>query len=100
MAHLRDKSHPSPSLKEYRFPLAALRWNMNEPFEAFVRKVQEFARGNNLDVPSSDDIENVICSQIPKHECTEGHGIVNRAPSNEPGSYQRSGGCKSCGGRK
>lgn len=68
------------------------------PFSTFVGQVQAYARQNNLDVPSEEQLEDLMCSQSPSRDCTDDPNY--HLPERQVYTQEvRSGGCSACGKR-
>lgn len=73
--------------KDYRIP-----WDPRNSFQQFVATVQAFTQANNLPVPSADELEDMMCRQLPRGHCSGGD--IHRPPpirAVQP--------CSSCGRR-
>lgn len=71
---------------EFRIP-----WNTNIPWHSFYSTVRSFQERNNHPVSSVEQVEDMICSQLPKGWCTG--DATYRAPAPRPR------GCSACGRR-
>lgn len=65
-------------------------------FENFVAQVQAYARSNNQPVPSSEELEDLMCQQSPTRDCT-GDPNYHMPEVQHVTQEVRSGGCRSCG---
>lgn len=66
------------------------------PFNTFVAQVADYCQKNNLEVPTADQLEDLMCQQSPSRDCTDDpnyHIPEQRRISHEVVS----GGCKACG---
>lgn len=102
MRSFRDENHVSNTPKMWTAPNGRrLDWRSDkQPFQQFYDVVVEYHQANQLAVPSREEVVDAMCRQMPRWACVDPgfHGTtVNRA---EPYVVSRTGGCKSCGGKR
>lgn len=97
MRRLKDSNHVPATPKSYVHVNGhKMGWPASLPWQTFVSQVIAYATRNGIKVPTEADIHEQICRQIPANWCVE-EGTVGYASVRQP---RKSGGCKSCGGRR
>ncbi len=99
MMRFKDPNHVESKPVSWRLNLDGkyyhIPWQKWESWPVFYAKVVTFTTGNNLPVPTEDEVQNIICVQFthPLTWCTSDQTF------HRPASVPRRPGCKSCGRR-
>lgn len=66
-------------------------WPNSIPYGSFYQQVVKFHTDNGMAIPSSADVENAMCQQMPAHWCVGNEVFIAPAPAVKP--------CAGCGRR-
>jgi hypothetical protein len=68
----------------------------HELWGAFVAKVNAYCAQNGFTPPSEAQLEDIICSQLPKRDCVDPNAHWH-VPNVQGEALARAGGCRTCG---